>query len=355
MTDASQTAPQPRPSRLPLYIIGMLAVVGLVFGVQRYRYGLTHISTDNAQVDGHIVVISPKTQAFVDRVVVDNDQKVNVGDTLVVLDDRDLKVRLMQAEADLRSAEATLGNRSRTGQVQAQLKATEASAAGAQASIAAAEATFRKAAADLERYRGLAAQKIVSAQQLDQAQWAYDNAAGNLEAAKKASLSWTSQVSASDATVRIAYARLASAEAATETAKLALANAYLIAPASGTIAKRTIEPGALVQVGQNLMSIVPTEQLWITANLKETQLEKIRPGNEVEFSVDAYPGVKFRGKVESLSPATGARFALLPPDNATGNFTKVVQRLPVRIAVDGKDSTHPLRPGMSVDVTILTS
>ena len=115
------------------------------------------------------------------------------------------------------------------------------------------------------------------------------------------------------------------------------------------------EPGALVQIGQNLMSIVPDTNVWVTANLKETQLAQVRVGDAAEFSVDAYPDVTFHGKVESVSPATGARFALLPPDNATGNFTKVVQRVPVRIAVDGmSDTAHPLRPGMSVDVTITT-
>ncbi|MEO6056832.1 MAG: efflux RND transporter periplasmic adaptor subunit [Gemmatimonadales bacterium] len=121
------------------------------------------------------------------------------------------------------------------------------------------------------------------------------------------------------------------------------------------MARRSAEPGALVQIGQNLMSIVPDTNVWVTANLKETQLAHIRVGDEAEFGVDAYPGHTFHGRVESLSPATGARFALLPPDNATGNFTKVVQRVPVRIAVDGTaDPAPPLRPGMSVDVTITT-
>ena len=121
------------------------------------------------------------------------------------------------------------------------------------------------------------------------------------------------------------------------------------------MAKRNAEPGALVQIGQNLMSIVPDTNVWVTANMKETQLAKIRGGRSGRVHVDAYPGRTFHGKVESLSPATGARFALLPPDNATGNFTKVVQRVPVRIAVDGTaDPAHPLRPGMSVDVTVTT-
>jgi membrane fusion protein (multidrug efflux system) len=140
-----------------------------------------------------------------------------------------------------------------------------------------------------------------------------------------------------------------------DNARLQLSYATLLAPDAGVVAKRNAEPGALVQIGQNLLSLVPEENVWVTANLKETQLAKVQVGDEAEFSVDAYPGRTFHGKVESLSPATGARFALLPPDNATGNFTKVVQRVPVRVAVDNTaDPAHPLRPGMSVDVTITT-
>jgi membrane fusion protein (multidrug efflux system) len=238
----------------------------------------------------------------------------------------------------------------------AELQVTRAQEASAQAAIAASQASYRKAAADLDRYRGLAAQKIISAQQLDEAQAAFDAAAANLEADRKRAAAAGSEVSASGAAVRGADARLAAAEAARENARLQLSYAYITAPTDGIVAKRSAEPGALVQVGQNLMSLVPEQDVWVTANLKETQLAKVRVGDSVEFTVDAYPGRQFVGKVESLSPATGARFALLPPDNATGNFTKVVQRVPVRIAVDqSADPAHPLRPGMSVEVDIETS
>jgi membrane fusion protein (multidrug efflux system) len=288
-------------------------------------------------------------------VLVDDNQSVRQGDTLVVLDDRDLKVRLEQAEAELRDAQTSVGTRGQAGQAQAQLQATRAQAASVSASVAAAESQFKKAAADLERYRGLAAQKIVSAQQLDAAQAEFDAAAANLQAARKQAAAAGSQVSASGAAVRSADARLQAAQAAVDDAKLQLSYALITAPVNGVIAKRTAEAGALVQPGQSLMSIVPDSDVWVTANLKETQLANVRVGDPVEFKVDAYPGRKFEGKVESLSPATGARFSLLPPDNATGNFTKVVQRVPVKIAVDqSTDPAHPLRPGMSVDVDIAT-
>jgi membrane fusion protein (multidrug efflux system) len=264
-------------------------------------------------------------------------------------------VRLTLAEAEYAAALAASGTRARAGQAVAQLAASEAQAQSSQAVIASAEAQYRKATADLERTRGLAAQKIVPAQQLDAAQAAYDAAAANLEAARRQAAAATSVVAASGAAVSGAAARVAAARAAVDNARLQLSYTVLTAPVSGTVGRRSAERGALVQVGQTLMSLIPDNDVWVTANLKETDLADVAVGDSVEFTVDAYPGRHFRGHVESLSPATGARFALLPPDNATGNFTKVVQRLPVRVAVDrGVDREHPLRPGMSVVVTIAT-
>jgi membrane fusion protein (multidrug efflux system) len=219
--------------------------------------------------------------------------------------------------------------------------------------VGAAEARFRQAETDLRRYRSLAANRVIPAQQLDQAQTAYDQAAANLEAARRSAAAAASQVTAASAGIRSADARLAAAQAAVETARVDVGYTVLLAPVDGVVARRRVEPGELVQPGQALLSIVPTHELWVTANLKETQLADITPGDAVTFEVDTYRGVEFEGTVESVSPATGARFALLPPDNATGNFTKVVQRVPVRIAVDGQqDPAHPLRPGLSADVKI---
>ncbi len=346
---------RPKRRRIPVIIVGVLALTLALWGLNRYLYSRHHVSTDNAQVDGHITLIAPRIAAFVTRILVDDNQHVQAGDTLVMLDDRDLKVTLQQAEADLHQAEAAVGSRGRAGQTQAELQATRAEAASAQASVGAAEADYHKAAADVERYRKLAAQKIVSAQQFDAAEAAAAQAAAKLEAARRQAAAAGSQVSASGAAVRSADAHLAAAQAAVENTKLQLSYAYITAPVSGTVARRNAEVGALVQVGQTLMSIVPDENVWVTANLKETQLTHVRVGDRATFTVDAYPGRKFEGRVESLSPATGARFALLPPDNATGNFTKVVQRVPVRIAVDqSAGAPVPLRPGMSVDVTIET-
>jgi membrane fusion protein (multidrug efflux system) len=334
-------------------LAGAVAIAFAIWGGRKYIYSLSHESTDNAQLDGHITIIAPKVQAFVGRVLVDDNQHVKAGDTLVVLDDRDLTVRLQQAEADLESARAATGSSGRTGQAHAQLSWSRAQQASAQATAASAEATFQRAAADVERIRTLAASKIVPAQQLDAAEAAYRAASASLEAARKQAAAAGDQVVSYQAALSGADARLAAAEAVVDNARLQLSYAYILAPTDGIIAKRSAEVGALVQPGQTLMSIVPDRGLWVTANLKETQLEDLAVGDKATFSVDAYPGHRFHGHVESLSPATGARFALLPPDNATGNFTKVVQRVPVRIAVDDEpDPAHPLRPGMSVVVDI---
>ncbi len=344
-----------RRKRLPLILVGVVAIAVAVWAGRKYVYSLSHVATDNAQLDGHITVIAPKVQAFVSRVLVDDNRHVKAGDTLVVLDDRDLVVRLQQAEADLANARAAAGGAHGAGQASAQLAWSHAQQASAQANVVSAEANFKKAAADLERIRGLAANRIVPAQQLDAAQAAYDAAAAELESARKQSAAAGDQVSAYGAALSGAGARLAAAEAAADNARLQASYAYILAPTDGIVAKRSAEVGALVQPGQTLMSIVPDHDVWVTANLKETQLEHVAVGDKASFTVDAYPGHVFHGHVESLSPATGARFSLLPPDNATGNFTKVVQRVPVRIAVDDPpDPARPLRPGMSAVVDIAT-
>jgi membrane fusion protein (multidrug efflux system) len=352
----TNAAPTRRRVPVPLIVFGVVAIAGGAFGVTRYRFSRTHVVTDNAQVDGHITPIAPKVQAFVSRVLVEDNQKVRAGDTLLILDDRDLKVRVAQADADLRSAQASAGSASRGGAATAALSAARSNASSAEASVASAEAAVRKTEADLTRYRTLAAQKVISAQQLDQAQWAYDNARAALDAATKQVAAGGSMVQGAEAEVTAAGARMAATRSALETAQLQLGYAVVTAPTSGIVAKRAVEIGALVQPGQQVMSIVPDSGVWVTANLKETQLERVKVGQTVDIEVDAYPGVTFHGTVESVSPATGAKFALLPPDNATGNFTKVVQRVPVRIKVDaGQDPSHPLRPGMSASVTIVTS
>jgi len=350
----SPAPPNAKPRRKPsaALLAGLFALVMVAWGVRQYLGSRNRVSSDNAQIEGHVTPVAARIQAFVSQVRVDDNQPVRLGDTLVVLDQRDLEVKLRQAEAELAAAQAGYGKSG--GQAAAQLSASEAQAASMQSSVAAAEAGFRKAQSDLERYKTLAQRQIISAQQLDGAQAAFDAAAANLEAVRKSAAASQQQVTAYSAGARAADARLTAAEATVANARLQLSYSVITAPANGVVARRAVEIGALVQPGQTLMSLLPTDTVWVTANLKETQIEAVTPGDVAEFRVDAYPDQKFHGHVESISPATGARFALLPPDNATGNFTKVVQRVPVRIAVDQPDPRFPLRPGMSVEVTIKT-
>jgi membrane fusion protein (multidrug efflux system) len=322
-------APAPRGKRQLVFLVmgvALLALLGL--GAKRWWFGRSHVSTDNAQVDGHIIPILPKVGGFVAEVRVRENQEVKAGDTLVVLDDRDFRSRLAQTEADLAALLATVSSRMRVGQ--------------AEAAVAQAQANALKAHADLARIEPLALQDIVSAQQLD--------------AARAAAAAADAQLAASQAALVGADARVAASRASRDQAALQLSYTRITAPANGVVSKKTAEVGQLVQPGQPLMAVVPLQDVWVVANLKETETAGVRPGEAAQFTVDAYPGCRFGGRVESLSPATGAKFSLLPPDNATGNFTKVVQRVPVRIRPDGQADcgARVLRPGMSVSVTITT-
>jgi len=248
------------------------------------------------------------------------------------------------------------GSGSHAGQLAAQIDVAKATAAGAQSAVVSAEAAFKKAGADLERIRGLAAKQIVAAQQLDAAQAAFDVARAALETAKRQQAATEAQVGASEAALTGADARVAAARAAVQTAEVQRSWTAITAPVAGVVSRRMIDPGVMVQPGQVLMMLVPDDFVWITANVKETRLGRITVGDTVEFTVDGYGAQKFMGTVQSLSPATGAKFALLPPDNATGNYTKVVQNVPVHIdVVRPIDPKFPLRRGMSVEVSIRTS
>jgi membrane fusion protein (multidrug efflux system) len=334
----------PRPARRPpvaLLVVGAVALALIALGIRQYSFNRTHVVSDDAQVEGHIIPVLPRVSGYVAEVRVSENQTVQGGDVLVVLDDRDYRARLDQTEADLAAAIATAGDRGRAGQSESQL-------AAARAAVAQAEASERRAVGDVERYRTLAASGTVSRQELDNAEAAASVAEAQLRGARD-------QVAAASAGVRNADSKVASARAARDQAALQLSYTRLMAPRTGVVSRKSVEVGQLVQPGQPLMSVVPLDDIWVVANLKETEIRDIRPGRAAEVEVDSYPGRKFRGHVESLSPATGAKFSLLPPDNATGNFTKVVQRIPVRIRLDGApDPQHALRPGMSVKAIVTT-
>jgi membrane fusion protein (multidrug efflux system) len=336
-------APKGASSRRGLALtIGALVVLGaLAFGVQHMLAGRHHVTTDDAQVEGHIVPVTAKVGGYVTAVSVSENQQVHAGDVLVQLDDRELKNSLAQSDARLAAAQSVAGITGQTGEANARLSA-------ARANIQQAEVTARRAEEDLARYRALAEKNVVSRQQLDQAEAAAVTAQSQVSAAHD-------QAAAASAATRTAGGQLQGASAARDEAQLQLSYTRIVAPLDGVVSRKSVEVGQLVQPGQQLMSVVPLSDIWVVANLKETQLRDVSPGDPAEIRIDSSPGAVHRAVVESISPATGAKFSLLPPDNATGNFTKVVQRIPVRLRfVQPNDVTHPLRPGMSVKVTIDT-
>ncbi len=345
-----------RKKKIVLPIVGVIALILLFWAFQKWTYSRSHQSTDNAQVDGHIVPVLAKVGGYVKTVNVNENDHVKAGQLLVQLDDADYRVRLQQAQADLVAAEATAGGSGFAGQAQAQVQSAAGQRAALDAQIGAARANANKADADLARARELAAKQIISKQQLDAALAAADVARANLLAAQRQASAAGGTVNTAEAGVRVANARTLAARAAAANAQLQLDYTRITAPASGEVSRRQVEVGQLVAPGQPLLSIVADTGVWVTANFKETQLARIHPGQTVEFEIDAYGGCIAEGKVESVSGATGAKFALLPPDNATGNFTKVVQRVPVRIRVTKPcPGNHPLRPGLSANVHVDTS
>jgi membrane fusion protein, multidrug efflux system len=292
---------------------------------------------------------------YVQSVNAEENRPVAVDSPLVQIDPSEYRVRLAQAEADLAAARASAGGNGAEGQAQAAVQSAASQREAFSAQIDAARANLTKANADLARMKELAGKQIVSKQQLDAAQAAADAAAATLVGLQRQESAAGAGVTNARAGVRFAAARLLAAQAARDNAALQLKYASVTAPTSGIVTHKQVEPGQLVQAGQPLFTIVADTGMWVTANFKETQLADLKIGQLVDIDVDAYGGATVKGRVESVGAATGSKMALLPPDNATGNFTKVVQRVPVRIAIVkdlGKD--RPLRPGMSVNVHVNT-
>lgn len=341
-----------KPRRAP-YILGIVALIAIVWGGKTVLYNRKHATTDNAQVDGTIVPVLAKVGGYVASVRVVENQAAKGGDLLVVLDTGEYALRVAQAEAELAAAAAAAGAR---GQADAAVRAAEGQRQSLDAQITAARAVRAKAVADLARVQELAAKQIVSKQSLDAAQAAADQANASLAAVERQATAAAAQVAGAEAGSKLAQARLAAARAALGNATLQLSYTRIMAPLAGSVSRKQVEVGQLVQAGQPLLTIVADSSGIVTANFKETQLADLKVGQLAEIEVDSYPGCIAEGKVESVSAATGARFALLPPDNSTGNFTKVVQRVPVRIAiVKGCGAGRPLRPGMSVTVHVATA
>jgi len=334
---------------IPIALLAVLLLAGAVWGVRRVHYAQRHVSTDNAQVDGHVVPVLARVGGYVEEVRVEDNQHVDRGDVVVVIDDAEFEVRLAEANAVLSAALAAAGGEGESGMVEAEAAVSRAHRQALEARLGSARAERDRAVKDLARVRDLAEKQIASHQQLDAAQATADAAESELSALERDVVGAHASERSAEASGRAAEARLAGARAAVDRVRLELTWADVTSPVSGIVTRTQVEVGQLVQPGQPMAAVVADSTLWITANLKETETAEVRVGQPVQIEVDAYPGCRAEGVVESLSPATGARFALIPPDNATGNFTKVVQRIPVRIRItEGCGAERPLRPGMSV-------
>ena len=362
-------------------------------------------STDDAQIDGHIIAISPRVAGHVLQVLVEDEQVVKKGDLLVRLDPKDFEVAVAKARADLEDATASLET-SRTdvplttmttsstltgaksarqdaaafvAYAQRQLAVAQAKLVSAQANVKVAEANSLRNEQDVNRYKMLVAKDEISKQQYDQAETALAASRATIDAQKagvmeaqqsvqaaevaveqakaklaqadanvEAAMTGPEQISMTKSRVQTAQAKVAQQRAALEQAELNLSYVTISAPADGVIGKSSVNPGQNVEAGQEMMALVPLDDLWVTANFKENQLRTLKSGQKVNIKVDAN-GREYKGRVERVAGASGARMSLLPPENATGNYVKVVQRIPVRISLDpGQNQDHALRPGMSV-------
>lgn len=363
MSQDTNQEQQPKPkNRRFAIVLGALVVVGATFGITKYIHSLHHEDTDDAQVDAYISPVIPRVPGYVTEIRVADNQLVKKGDTLLILDDRDLKIKLDQAEAALAAAQSSLGI------AEATTTASQASVAGSQANVSALDAQMEaakinvwRATQDYNRYANLIKDHSITQQQYEQAQAAKQTAERQLQglteqknAASRQASAASSQSAATSQQVGVANATIKQRMAEVENAKLQLSYTVITAPQDGRLSKINIQPGQLVQAGQSLFNIVGNGGIWVTANFKETQLEKMKEGQKVIVNVDAFPGHDFEARLSSLSPATGAKFALLPPDNASGNFIKVVQRVPVRIDFVNKNDklVDQLRPGMNVQVDV---
>jgi membrane fusion protein (multidrug efflux system) len=336
--------------RLALGGVALIALVGIGYwGHGYWTVGRFQISTDDAYVKADSTTIAPKVSGYIGEVLVRDNEPVKAGQALARIDDRDFRVALDQAKADVEAARAAVASKL------AQLEAQQSAIDTAKATVEVDKANANFAEQDNERYANLAKTGYGSVQnaqaavaKISAARAAIDRDVASLAQAQK-------QVDLIKADLAQARATVAHDEAVQRQAELNLSYTAVLAPVDGIVGNRTLRVGQYVQAGTQLMAVVPVANAYVVANFKETQLTNVKPGQKVEIEVDMFPGVTVEGHIDSVAPASGQEFALLPPDNATGNFTKVVQRVPVKIVLDpGHSLAGSLRPGMSVVPTIDT-
>ncbi len=362
-TTMADTTQEPKKSN-PRFMIILIALVliGGTFGIYKYIHAQHHEETDDAQLDANISPVIPRISGYITQVRVQDNQHVKKGDTLIVLDNRNEVIAVEQAQAALTSAQSAVGAaQATTTASEVNINSYRANVTTIDAQIAEAKINVRRATQDYNRYANLIKDHTITQQQFEQAEAAKEIAEKQLQvftsqkaAAEQQTNGVASQSNATSKQVNVANANVQSRQAELDNAKLNLSYTVITAPEDGYISKVSVQVGQFLQTGQSLFSVVLAQAPWVVANFKETQLTKMKIGQKVYISVDAYPGHEFEGRVSSFSPATGARFSLLPPDNASGNFVKVVQRLPVKIefANPNDQLLKNLRPGMNVNVDV---
>ncbi len=362
VTNNSEKAEPKKRSKVFLIILIVMIMAGGWFGISKYLYAQHHEETDDAQIEADIIPVIPRVSGYVKEVRVKDNQMVQEGDTLIILDDRDYRIQLQQAEAALATAKSNVtASRANTAAARSGISSAQQGVSTIDAQIEAAKVNLKRATQDFNRYQNLIQDHSITQQQFEQAQAAKDLAERQLDILKQQKKQASSQTgvvaSQSKATaesIGVAESVVKQREVEVEDAKLKLSYTVITAPASGRVSRVDVVSGQLLQQGQSTFDIVHSDNLWVVANFKETQLQKMAVGQEATVHVDAFPSHDFEGTVSSFSPATGAKFSLLPPDNATGNFVKVVQRLPVKIDfTNASDSLmQRLRPGMNVSVDV---
>jgi membrane fusion protein (multidrug efflux system) len=412
-SESQKKAPDPQRKRTIRFVLLALLVVALIVAIPIYAYYSVRENTDDAEVDGHVIPISARVNGTVLEVLVNDNQLVKAGQPLIKLDPADYQVAVAQAEAQLASAEANttesnvnvpltnINTRSQVSTSATQVDEAQANLAAAQqavnsararitqsnANLAGEQADLLKAQKDLVRYQDLVSKDEISKQDYDAALASQQSAAAKVDAGKADVTSSQHALDQALAQVNVAKARLATAmvqrrqseetrprqqevtaarekqseamvkqaQANLNQAKLNAGYTVIVAPVDGVVSRKTAEPGMQLSQGQQIMALVPLDDIWVTANFKETQLKKMAKGQKVDIEVDTYGSSrKYHGHIDSIAAASGAKFALLPPENATGNYVKVVQRVPVKILLEpGENRDHSLLPGMSVTPIVL--
>lgn len=346
-----------------IIIISSLVLLGVIYGSYKYIHSLSHEGTDDAQIEKNMNPIIPRISGYVSKVFIKDNDFVKKGDTLFTIDKKDYLLKIDEATANLAAAEGNLEiTKADIGSILASISVSEANVKSAGGNIEGAKIRLDRVSSDYNRYNNLYKSHTITKQQYEQALAAKleaENQVRILQQQEKATAFQKSVVvaksKATDKQTDVADANIKRAKALLASAVLNLSYTAVTAAIDGQVSKIDIQPGQLVQPGQSLFYIINNNEAWVVANFKETQLNKMVTGQKVTIKVDAYPDYSFNGTVTSFSPATGARFSILPPDNATGNFVKTIQRLPVKISIDANNDIEKiklLRPGMNVDVDV---